>query len=628
MPSTATSILDGLSTSVAVKAPVKAVSSGNLTLSGEQTVGGVACVEGDRVLAKNQGTTTENGIYVVSTGSWTRAKDFDGRRDIVKGTLVPYEGSTNVLYRVTSANPVTIGTSAITFEAAIANLTQSDIGDLLNPQTDAESAIPVTPTDLSIPSHETVGVILPPRFSLSTAATAAVNLTALQASESLAAQLGGGVIEVGAGQFPLNGNVYTTNGTVIQGAGKAATIWEFAGTGVLFDLDQGASSVVRSGLRGCSGVSPNSNTKTFVRVRDGRQCVLEDLALNLGNWPGSASIGVHILGRDFFNIQNCDLECARPILISPNPNAGTLNVDMSVVRNVQLNTTEATGICVEVETGAELSNCRWESVNFAGGRDGFRFNDTTTTVASYQLSFINCRTEQTADVTPTGWSFDIQSTAQRIQDIYFESCHFDPLRHGVRVRNGDRITLKNSTFVGTGTALDITFAASTVLVLENVHIPAGATVTLTNARRLTGNPFATGTSAVPVNATYIYDDGYAADPVNLVSQKPQFFGDMRFFPWTQTMADDAQINLPVRAVDGMDSALVFVGAYGAVGPVQASAMVHFTPSGSNIVSSSGSVDDANTDGNLCILDGGSGALSIINRLGTSVKLSSFTFFAN
>jgi len=99
MPSTATSILDGLSASVAVKAPVRAVSTVNLTLSGLQTVNGVVLVEDDRVLVRAQTTTTENGIYSASTGSWTRTRDFDGNRDVRNGTLVIDESSTNVLYR-------------------------------------------------------------------------------------------------------------------------------------------------------------------------------------------------------------------------------------------------------------------------------------------------------------------------------------------------------------------------------------------------------------------------------------------------------------------------------------------------------------------------------------------------
>ncbi len=62
MPSTATNRLQGLTTSVAVKAPVKVAASTNLTLSGEQTIAGIACADGDRVLAYGQSVPSENGI--------------------------------------------------------------------------------------------------------------------------------------------------------------------------------------------------------------------------------------------------------------------------------------------------------------------------------------------------------------------------------------------------------------------------------------------------------------------------------------------------------------------------------------------------------------------------------------
>lgn len=152
MPSTATSILDGLSASVAVKAPVKAASTVNLTLSGEQTIDGVSCIEGDRVLVKDQSTASENGIYVVSTGSWTRSKDFDGNRDVVQGTLVVIgtNGDSRLYYRVASSNPIIIGTSAINFELVGDSLTQAIIGNLLYPRTAAEIAASVTPTNLYI----------------------------------------------------------------------------------------------------------------------------------------------------------------------------------------------------------------------------------------------------------------------------------------------------------------------------------------------------------------------------------------------------------------------------------------------------------------------------------------------
>ena len=116
MPSTAIDRLNGLTTSVAVKAPCRAAATTSITRSGEQTVGGVACVSGDRVLDTYAGVNA--GIYIVSTSAWTRAEDFDGNRDITSGTLIPvYNGAnTFALYAVSNTGTITIGTTALTFE--------------------------------------------------------------------------------------------------------------------------------------------------------------------------------------------------------------------------------------------------------------------------------------------------------------------------------------------------------------------------------------------------------------------------------------------------------------------------------------------------------------------------------
>lgn len=107
-----------LSPGVAIKAPCRAATTGAITLSTEQAIDGVACVAGDRVLVKDQTDQTTNGIYLVSTGSWTREPDFDGNRDVVKGTFVFItNGATNAgaFYECTTANPITFGSSLITF---------------------------------------------------------------------------------------------------------------------------------------------------------------------------------------------------------------------------------------------------------------------------------------------------------------------------------------------------------------------------------------------------------------------------------------------------------------------------------------------------------------------------------
>ena len=78
----------GLSGGVALKAPCVVSSTANLTLSSTQVVDGIAVGASERILAKDQTDTTENGIYVATETTWTRAKDFDGSRDAIPGTLV------------------------------------------------------------------------------------------------------------------------------------------------------------------------------------------------------------------------------------------------------------------------------------------------------------------------------------------------------------------------------------------------------------------------------------------------------------------------------------------------------------------------------------------------------------
>lgn len=117
--------LTGLVGFSGVKVPVRAASTGVLTLSGEQTVDGVALVTDDRVLVKNQASSIDNGIYVVDSGDWSRAADADGPYDFVQGSLVPvYSGTANggSLFQQTTADPVA-GTSALTFVAYLTLIT-------------------------------------------------------------------------------------------------------------------------------------------------------------------------------------------------------------------------------------------------------------------------------------------------------------------------------------------------------------------------------------------------------------------------------------------------------------------------------------------------------------------------
>ena len=67
--------IDALVQGLEPKASVVVATTTNITLSATQTIDGIAVIAGDRVLVKNQTTTSQNGIYVVGAATWTRAID-------------------------------------------------------------------------------------------------------------------------------------------------------------------------------------------------------------------------------------------------------------------------------------------------------------------------------------------------------------------------------------------------------------------------------------------------------------------------------------------------------------------------------------------------------------------------
>ena len=60
---------------------VTAATTSNITLSGTQLVDNVPLSVGDLVLVKNQSTSANNGVYVVSSSSWTRHSSLDNSSD-------------------------------------------------------------------------------------------------------------------------------------------------------------------------------------------------------------------------------------------------------------------------------------------------------------------------------------------------------------------------------------------------------------------------------------------------------------------------------------------------------------------------------------------------------------------
>lgn len=100
-----------------IKEAVRVATTANITLSGAQTIDGIAAVAGDRALVKDQTAASGNGLYDVAAGAWTRAYD-QSTDDPAFGFLVRVrEGTVNAskVYANTNTSAPTIDSTSIAF---------------------------------------------------------------------------------------------------------------------------------------------------------------------------------------------------------------------------------------------------------------------------------------------------------------------------------------------------------------------------------------------------------------------------------------------------------------------------------------------------------------------------------
>lgn len=114
------SYVDALANGLSFKNAVRALGVSNVTLSGTQTIDDVALNVGDRVLLIGQTTGSQNGLWVVQTGSWTRPTDWASTSTQKEGAyvLVDPDGTTykNSKWFCTTTGTITIDTTATTWQ--------------------------------------------------------------------------------------------------------------------------------------------------------------------------------------------------------------------------------------------------------------------------------------------------------------------------------------------------------------------------------------------------------------------------------------------------------------------------------------------------------------------------------
>jgi hypothetical protein len=111
-------VLANISGGVVSSTSVTAATTGaNITLSGTQTIDGIALAIGNTVLVKDQTTQSGNGLYTVASAAWTRMPAMDTWAE-VPGMLVSVQQGTvnhDTVWLSTADAGGTLGTTSITF---------------------------------------------------------------------------------------------------------------------------------------------------------------------------------------------------------------------------------------------------------------------------------------------------------------------------------------------------------------------------------------------------------------------------------------------------------------------------------------------------------------------------------
>lgn len=234
------------------KESVRVATTGNITLSNTQSVDGVALSIGNRVLVRAQTNATENGIYVVASGAWTRATDFDAPAEITAGVFTFVEEGTAYAdsgWVVSSASVGTIGTDTIEF------VQFSGAGQIV-----AGSGLTKTGNQLDIGAGDGIQVNADTVALASTVAGAGLTYTTgVLAVGGTADRITVSTDAIDIASTYVGQNTITTLGTIATGTWQATVISPtYGGTGV----NNGSKTITLNGNFTTAGSAEHSTTLT------------------------------------------------------------------------------------------------------------------------------------------------------------------------------------------------------------------------------------------------------------------------------------------------------------------------------------------------------------------------------
>ena len=110
--------VDSVSQGLDVKDSVKVATTANITLSGTQTIDGVAVSADERVLVKDQSTASQNGLYLCKASAWARTSDLAAGANAAGMFTFVEQGTVNAdngFSCTSNSGSAVVGTNDLTF---------------------------------------------------------------------------------------------------------------------------------------------------------------------------------------------------------------------------------------------------------------------------------------------------------------------------------------------------------------------------------------------------------------------------------------------------------------------------------------------------------------------------------
>lgn len=290
-----------------------------------------------------------------------------------------------------------------------------------------------------------------------------------------------------AGTYKITDTIlFETPGTCIRGAGQRSTVIKFAPTTTgkaAFHFKLATAAVLpQCSIRGISfdGVGNTQGTKAAIRVTDGEEIIIDDIAVRNWSSAGKDCIGLQFRGRQTHWVSNITINCDNPISIEDNPNS-TIDIDHYHFWNIYL-IADLSQPNIKIASGVNLSTVTFDGQqSWVIGSDGLKWVDTTSSIVSQQLTIKNVRWEQSTNA--TGYIVRIEHNSN-LSQLTLENCSGGLNTLGYKFRKASNVTLRSCVSLNTsGNALDVDSNIQP-LILDNCFFQTGSTVSVGTLKKV------------------------------------------------------------------------------------------------------------------------------------------------